>query len=114
MKNSSKICLLIAGLIVLPLLAGCSSAVSVDSEWMQDVDFDVYKSYTWIPKEDGPATEQQLPQHLDLRLRRVVDEILIDEKGFDKARSPAEADFLLVYYMNTKKATKVDYTIYAG
>ncbi len=113
MKNTTQTRLLIACLVILPVFSGCSS-LSVDSEWDHQVDFSGYQSYAWIPQDEGPVNEQQLPKHLDLRLRRVVDEILIDEKGLERAPTPAQADFLLAYYINTKKETKVNYSVYAG
>ena len=106
--------MVIAGLILLSLTTGCSSTLAVDSEWNREVDFEALKSYAWISQDKGPSREQQLPSHLDLRLRRVVDEILSDEKGFEKAPSPARADFLLAYYIDTRKGLKVNYSAYAG
>jgi hypothetical protein len=114
MKNTSSLRLFVVSLAVLPLFAGCSTSLSVDSEWNREADFSQFKSYAWIPQDRGPSGDQQLPKHLDLRLRRVVDDILIDEKGFDKAPSPADADFLLAYYINTQKKLRVNYSVYGG
>ena len=94
-------------------LSACSS-LSIDSEWDHKADFSTYHSFAWIPQEKGLPAEQQLPKHLDMRLRRVVEEILIDDKGFDKAMSPADADLLIAYYIDTEKNLTVDYSVYGG
>lgn len=95
------------------LLPGCSS-LHMDHEWDRDVDFSKYQTFSWIPQTEGPSGEQQLPEHLDLRLRRVVEDILIDQKGIQKAIDMHQADLLLAYYIDTEKALRVDYAVYGG
>lgn len=110
-KTPYTLVLLVVALAV--VASGCSS-LNFDAEWDREVDFSQYRSYTWLPQEEGVAATQQLPQHLDIRLRRVVDDIMLDEKGFEKAVAPPEADLLFAYYIDTEKGLKVDYTVYGS
>ena len=103
----------VPALIVILSLIGCSS-LNIDREWDRSVDFSAYSTYAWIPQDEGPVHEQQLPEHLDIRLRRVVDDIMMDQKGFERAPAPPQADLLLAYYVDLKKQLKVDYTLYGG
>jgi len=103
----------VLSLAVLVLALGCSSTLNFDAEWNHSFDFSSLKTYSWIPQDVGPVKQQQLPEHLDLRLRRIVDDVLMDHKGYQKAPSPAQADFLLAYYIDTKKGLKVDYSSYS-
>lgn len=101
-------------IVVLSLVSvGCSS-LKITHDWDYAVDFSAYSSYAWIPQEEGPSGSQQLPEHLDIRLRRVVDEIMEDQKGMTRAIALPQADLLFAYYIDSKKALKVDYTIYGG
>lgn len=95
------------------LLPGCSS-LHIDHEWDRSVDFSTYSTYAWIPQDEGPSGAQQLPKHLDIRLRRVVDDIMMEQKGMNLAVALPQADLLFAYYMDAEKALKVDYTVYAG
>ena len=95
------------------MLSGCAS-LHIDHEWDHSIDFSQYSSFTWITQNEGPSSEQQLPEHLDIRLRRVVDDIMMDTKGVERVIAPPQADLLFAYYINTKKETRVDYTVYAG
>lgn len=100
-------------LAVTLMLSGCAS-LHIDHEWDRSIDFSQYSSFTWISQNEGPSGEQQLPQHLDIRLRRVVDDIMLDQKGFQKAIALPQADLLFAYYIDSKKALRVDYTVYGG
>lgn len=112
MKIFTRILLVLALAFGL-LLTGCSS-LHMDHEWDRDVDFSSYRTFSWIPQNDGPSGEQQLPEHLDLRLRRVVEDIMIDQKGIQKAIDMHQADLLLAYYTDTEKELRVDYAVYGG
>jgi len=95
------------------MLSGCSS-LDIDHEWDRSVDFSQYSTFTWIPQNEGPSGEQQLPEHLDIRLRRVVDDILLDKKGLHKAIALPQADLLLAYYIDVQKELRVDYAVYGS
>lgn len=99
--------------VVLSLLFGCSS-LNIYADWDREIDFSAYQTYTWIPQDEGLPAEQQLPEHLDLRLRRVVDDIMANQKEFDLVPVMPQADLLFAYYIDTEKALKVDYSVYGS
>jgi len=113
MKNSTRFAAA-SCLTTLLLLSGACSSLEIDSEWDRSIDFSSYKTYAWIPQDKGLPASQQLPKHLDLRLRRVVDTIMIDKKGFESVPVMPEADLLLAYYIDTQKNLRVDYAVYGG
>lgn len=95
-------------------LAACAS-LDITSDWDHAVDFSGFKTFTWLEPAEGSDSDR-LPEHLDIRLRRVVEEILID-KGFEPARIFPEADLALTYYVGIRKELKVDVvgtTYYGG
>ena len=49
-----------------------------------------------------------------MRLRRVVDDIMIDEKGLRRIAELPLADLLLAYYVDTQKNLRVDYSVYGS
>ena len=91
---------------ILVCLTACSS-VEMTSDYDHSVDFSKYRTFTWIERD-----EAQIPKHLDMRLRRVVDEVLSDEKGFEKAPVPPTADLLLAYYVSFHEELEVDYAVH--
>jgi len=95
------------------MLSGCST-LHIDHEWDRSADFSQYSTFSWIPQNEGPSGEQQLPEHLDIRLRRVVDDILLDQKGLQKAVALPQADLLLAYYIDVEKELRVDYAVYGS
>ncbi len=105
---------IVLALAVALMLSGCSSSLHIDHEWDRSVDFSQYSSFTWIPQDEGPSGSQQLPQHLDIRLRRVVDDIMMDTKGINRAVALPQADLLFAYYIDSEKKLRVDYTVYGG
>jgi hypothetical protein len=90
---------------VVVVLAGCSS-FDVSNDWNREVDFSAFKTFTWLERT-GEEPGDQLPSHLDIRLRRVVDDVLT-EKGFRRTSVPPEADLLLTYYVSFEKELRVD------
>ena len=99
--------LAVLGIVV--ALAGCSS-LEVSNDWNREVDFGAYKSFTWLERT-GAEPGDQLPEHLDIRLRRVVDDVLT-AKGMQRAPVLPEADLLLTYYVSFDRELRVD--TYAG
>ena len=92
------------------LCAGCSS-VKVTSNHDPAADFAKYSTFSWIEKESKDGT--RFPAHLDLRLRRVTEDVLGD-KGFTRARTPPETDLLLTYYVGLSSELRVSYTPYGA
>jgi hypothetical protein len=89
------------------LLAGCSS-LDVQADWDRAADFNDYATFGWLELEEAP-TGIQLPDHLDRRLRRVVDDVLTD-KGLERAPALPLADLLLVYYVGLERELRVNYS----
>lgn len=81
----------------------------VFSDHDPQVDFDAYRTYAWMPREG--SAETQLPEHLQLRLRRVSEEVLAT-KGFEPAPAPPQADLLLTYYLGLNNELRIDYVGY--
>jgi len=93
----------VLGLVV--ALTGCSS-LEVSNDWNREVDFSGFKTFTWLERT-GAEPGDQLPSHLDIRLRRVVDDVLT-EKGFRRTSVTPEADLLLTYWVSFEKELRVD------
>lgn len=86
-------------------LGGCSS-LEVSNDWNREVDFGAFKTFTWLERT-GEEPGDQLPSHLDIRLRRVVDDVLT-QKGFERTSVPPQADLLLTYFVSFEKELRVD------
>lgn len=86
-------------------LAACSST-TVHADWDHQADFTHFHTYAWLAPSD-PQAAPHLPEHLDIRLRRIVDEIL-DAKGYQPAVPPNLPDFELVYYLDVDRELRVD------
>lgn len=102
-------------LVAVILVLGSCSTLSITSDWDPDVDFSGYRTFTWLEPAEGSHSDR-LPEHLDIRLRRVVEEVLID-RGFEPARVFPEADLALTYYVGIRKELRVDLvgtTYYGG
>ena len=82
----------IAVLFTALVLSGCSS-MQVAPDWDYDEDFSSYQTFAWI-QESGSSEGDQLPEHLDIRLRRVVEDVMMD-KGFDIVPVQPMADLLV-------------------
>ncbi len=99
----------VAALGLVLALAGCSS-LTVSSDWNREVDFGAYRSFTWLERT-GAEPGDQLPEHLDIRLRRVVDDVLT-AKGLERAPVMPQADLLLTYWISVERELRID--SYAG
>lgn len=74
------------------------------------VDFSSYSTYAWIERDN--SIESKIPEHLNIRLQRVTDDVLA-EKGFDPAPAPPQTDLLLTYYYSDKDELQVNYIPYS-
>ncbi len=103
-------------LVALAFLLSCASLkIGVTTDHDPQADFSGYKTYAWIePPED--YTGWRPPKHLDIRLRRVVDDIMA-EKGYQKVPALPMADLLLAYYASVEtelRITSTPYGLYPG
>jgi hypothetical protein len=77
------------------------------------VDFSAYSTYGWMQRDD--SVESKIPEHLNIRLQRVTEEVLA-EKGLVPAPAPPQTDLLLTYYYSDKddlQVTHIPYSSYA-
>lgn len=93
---------------VIGITQACStSGLEFRADWDHEVDFSGYRTFAWLEREgEGPGLE--LPEHLDIRLRRVVDDVLTD-KGFERAPVVPQADLLLAYYAGVERSVRIEY-----
>lgn len=75
-----------------------------------EVDFSSYATYGWLEREN--SVDEQLPEHLRLRLRRVTEEVLA-EKGLAPAPAPPQTDLLLTFYYGDTQEFQVNYMPYS-
>jgi hypothetical protein len=94
------------GLALAVLIVGCSST-KVAMDWDREVDFSGFETFAWLEVDEEDREGLQLPDHLDTRLRRIVDDVLT-EQGLQRAPVLPMADLLLTYYVNVKKELRVD------
>jgi hypothetical protein len=108
-------CLIATLPAVLLCLSCASQRAEVRTNHDPQADFSAFKTYAWIePHEDYQGWRP--PQHLDIRLRRVVDDIMA-EKGYQRAPVLPMADLLLVYYASVHtelRITGTPYGLYPG
>jgi hypothetical protein len=96
----------LACVILAAVLSSCGSSLAVIADWDHHVDFSGFRTFTWLePAGDAPG--DRLPEHLDIRLRRVVEEVLID-KGLEPAPAFPQADLALTYFVSTQRELRVD------
>jgi len=89
------------------LAAACAStSLPVVSDYDPQADFSGYSSYAWIEHPAQRPESQQLPEHLDRRLRRVIEDVL-DSKGFQRAPAMPQADLLLTTYVSLNTEVRV-------
>ena len=91
------------------LAAGIAWA-KVTFDFDPSVDFSRYSTYAWI--EHDNSVESVIPEHLNLRLRRVTEDVLA-EKGLEPAPAPPQTDLLLTYYFSDKHDIQINYVPYA-
>lgn len=92
-------------LALVAVLGGCSS-LTVSNDWNREVDFSSYRTYTWLERT-GTEPGDQLPEHLDIRLRRVADDVLT-AKGLEPAPVVPAADLLITYYFSLSSELRID------
>jgi hypothetical protein len=96
-----------AFLVVAALAAACAStSLPVVSDYDPQADFSKYSSYAWIEQPVQPPEGQQLPEHLDRRLHRVIEDVL-DAKGLQRAPALPQADLLLTTYVSLNTEVRV-------
>ena len=95
----------LVSLLCLILLTGCSS-ITVSTDYDADVDFDDFKTYTWLPapanKQDDPRIKNDL---LESRIHQAVDNQLA-ALGFRKL-DDGDVDCYVNYYISLEKELDV-------
>lgn len=94
---------------LLLLLAGCS-AVSVHTDYDENIDFSTYQTYAWLTPSGaggsrprhGPGSVQSLK---DKRVREAVDAVLAG-KGYRRVRA-RRADFKVRYFASVRDKVQV-------
>lgn len=107
MKPGMRTVLIGAGIVV--VLAGYAWA-KVNFDYDPTVDFSKYSTYGWMEREN--SIEEQLPEHLRLRLRRVTEDVLA-EKGLDPSPAPPQTDLLLTFYFGARDELQVNHVPYS-
>ncbi len=97
----------VTGLVV--VFAGIAWA-KVVFDFDPAADFASYRTYAWIEEEGTEVS--QLPDHLQLRLRRVTEDVLAS-KGLEPAVAPPQTDLLLTYHLNIAQELEVNYIPYS-
>ena len=92
------------------LAAGIAWA-KVTFDFDPSVDFSGYSTYAWIERDN--SVESVIPEHLNIRLRRVTEDVLAD-KGLEPAPAPPQTDLLLTYYFSDKHDIQINYVPYAS
>jgi hypothetical protein len=109
--------LIIAGLIVAGITAGCSP-VYVSQDYDRDVDFSRYKTFAWLPAEkdaaekDAPATARQAQQQDPFTIKHLKAEVeaQLEEKGM--SLSEHSPDLFVNYYLTGQSAVDIQQTGY--
>lgn len=91
------------------LAAGYAWA-KVRFDYDHSVDFSGYSTYAWIERDN--SVESMIPEHLNIRLRRVTEDVLA-EKGFDPAPAPPQTDLLLTYYYSDTNELQINHIPYS-
>ena len=86
------------------LMLSCSS-MSVHTDFDDQADFALYKTYNWMAKKEKPAGRAELA---DTRIKRAVDNEL-DLKGYHRAGKGNKPDLLIIYHMNVTQKIQVDH-----
>lgn len=88
----------IASLILIVVLAGCSS-IDVSTDFKPDTDFAGYKTFDWM-KEDASGSEYAYDGPLDGQIRTAV-ETQLESSGLTRAKGPA--DLLVAYHAGSEQ-----------
>jgi len=96
---------LFSGALVTCLLAGCAP-MTVHHDYDPDVDFSLYRSFSWmpVPTQDEEAKSILSGPFLEKRIKKAVVENLTS-KGFEK--TTRDPDLLIAYHINFKNKTDV-------
>ena len=92
------------------MVGGIAWAAKAVHDFDPNVDFSSYQTYGWIEREG--SADEQLPEHLRMRLRRVTEEVLA-EKGLMPAPAPPQTDLLLTYYFGHRDELQVNHIAYS-
>lgn len=87
---------LASSLAITLLLGGCSSGISVHTDFDPAQDFSQYKTYVWAPppKTGDPRLDSELAQR---RVQAAVDTVLAS-KGLRPAQGNEQPNFIVGYY----------------
>jgi hypothetical protein len=87
--------------LLLGVVAACAR-ITVSQETAPGTDFAVLKTYAWHEAQTRQSIDPRLdPARLDAQIRVEIESAL-GENGFEKASSPASADFLVAYRTSVK------------
>lgn len=101
MKKHGISCTLIVTILGAFSLFGCAS-ISISSQYDPQVDFSVYKTFSWIPKPEDRKPATDLAPELRQRLRDALGAAL-GAKGLSKVdSSSADIHVVYYYYLGTK------------
>jgi len=86
----------LASVAITFVLAGCSSGLSVHTDFDPAQDFSQYKTYVWAapPKTGDPRLDSELTQR---RIQAAVDSVLAG-KGLRPAQGNEQPNFIMGYY----------------
>ncbi len=108
MNSRTRYAIAVAVLTV--MVAGIAWAAKAVHDFDPNADFSSYTTYGWIEREG--SADEQLPEHLRMRLRRVTEEVLA-EKGLVPAPAPPQTDLLLTYYFGHRDELQVNHIPYS-
>lgn len=104
---------LLAGLVTLALgVTGCTTPIRTGMDYDKQAVFQDYGSFAWISENPLIAPDGQFGQVSPLtlsRIRTAIADSLI-EKGYEKIKDPAAADFVVAFTVGTRD--KVEITSY--
>jgi hypothetical protein len=101
MLRTAKVKILCIGLFV--LVAGCASKPPVTYDYDVNYNFALLKKYAWVMNDQNDKVAT-----LDQKRQINAIETILNRKGFIKAASPQQADFLLKTHVITDKKVDVD------
>jgi Domain of unknown function (DUF4136) len=96
----------VAAVVVATIVAGCSS-VSAKHDFNRAVDFDDYKTFSWIsahPLVAAPAGTNPL---LEGRIQQTARELLM-AKGYRFVEDPEQADFVVGFAVGATDKVRID------
>lgn len=101
--------------VLFAALAGCSSNVSIDTDYSEEVDFSSYQTYRWYQPEGDESYKEKHAKSdiLDERIRsNVVDQLSLKSM---QLKEQGEVDFFVNYSVTSVHEVDVDtYQTYSG